>query len=113
QGTVSGEIPLLRYERSTLQVDGQLVIRVFGGIVTATELVIDQPLGLAPRLQTHLDARALDLERITRTFAFGYVTGRVDARVTGLVLSTGCRWSSTRASKAARATTRSASARPR
>ena len=87
QGTVSGEIPLLRYERSTLQVDGQLVIRVFGGIVTATELVIDQPLGLAPRLQTHLDARALDLERITRTFAFGYVTGRVDARVTGLVLS--------------------------
>ncbi|HKC42896.1 MAG TPA: hypothetical protein VKC64_03650, partial [Burkholderiales bacterium] len=87
QGTVSGEIPLLRYERSTLQVDGQLVIRVFDGIVTATELVIDQPLGLAPRLQTHLDARALDLERITRTFAFGYVTGRVDARVTGLVLS--------------------------
>ena len=87
QGTVSGEIPLLRYERSTLQVDGQLVIRVFDGIVSVTDLVIDQPLGLAPRLHAHLDARALDLERITRTFSFGYMTGRVDARVTDLVLS--------------------------
>ena len=87
QGTVSGEIPLLRHERSTLQVDGQLVMRVFDGVVTVTDLAIDQPLGLAPRLHAHLDARALDLERITRTFSFGYMTGKVDARVTGLVLS--------------------------
>lgn len=87
QGSVAGEIPELRYERSTLRVDGTLLMRVFDGTVTVTDLVVDNPLGLAPRLHAHLDARALDLERITRTFSFGYVTGKVDARIDGLALS--------------------------
>jgi hypothetical protein len=87
QGTISGEIPRVRYERSTLTVDGALTIRVFDGTVTMTGLQLDSPLGLAPRLRANLDARALDLDLVTRTFPFGSITGKIDARVADLVLS--------------------------
>jgi len=87
QGTISGEIPRVRYERSTLSVDGALLIRVFDGTVTMTDLSMESPLGLAPRLRANLDARELDLDLVTRTFPFGSITGKVDARVDGLELS--------------------------
>jgi hypothetical protein len=87
QGSIAGEIPRVRYERSTLTVDGALLMRVFDGTVTIADLRIDSPLGLAPRLQASLDARNLDLGLVTRTFAFGNITGKVDARVANLVLS--------------------------
>jgi len=87
QGAIAGEIPRVRYERSTLSVDGALTIRVFDGTVTMTGLAVESPLGLAPRLRANLDARALDLDLVTRTFPFGSMTGRVDARIADLVLS--------------------------
>lgn len=87
QGTLSGEIPLVRYERSTLTVDGALSLRVFDGTVQVRDLVVDDPLGLAPRLKADLDAHKLDLALMTRAFSFGSITGRVDARVDDLVLS--------------------------
>jgi len=87
QGTLSGEIPLVRYARSTLMVDGALTIRVFDGTVKVSDLVVDSPLGLAPRLSADLDARNLDLELVTRAYSFGRITGRLDARVSDLVLS--------------------------
>jgi len=87
QGTIAGEIPRMRYERSTLTVDGALTIRVFDGTVTMTGLQLESPLGLAPRLRANLDARSLDLGLVTSTFPFGSMTGRVDARIADLVLS--------------------------
>ncbi len=87
QGTLSGEIPLVRYERSTLTVDGALTMRVFDGTVKVTDLVIESPVGLAPRLRADLDARNLDLELVTRAFSFGNITGRLDARIADLQLS--------------------------
>jgi len=87
QGTLAGEIPLVRYERSTLTADGALNLRVFDGVVKVTDLVVDEPLGLAPRLRADLDARNLDLALMTRAFSFGSITGRVDARVSDLELS--------------------------
>lgn len=87
QGTLSGEIPLVRYERSTLTVDGALSIHIFDGTVKVSDLVIDSPLGLAPRLHADLDARNLDLELVTRAFSFGNITGRLDARIADLELS--------------------------
>lgn len=87
QGTLSGEIPLVRYERSTLTVDGALSIRIFDGAVKVTDLVVESPLGLAPRLSANLDARNLDLALVTRAYSFGSITGRLDARIADLVLS--------------------------
>ena len=63
------------------------LIRVFDGRVTVTDLVVESPLGLAPRLYANLEARSLDLGLVTRTFSFGNITGKVDARIADLVLS--------------------------
>lgn len=87
QGTLSGESPLVRYEKSTLTVDGALTMRIFDGAVNVTDLVIESPLGLAPRLRADLDARDLDLDLVTRAFSFGNITGRLDARIADLALS--------------------------
>jgi hypothetical protein len=88
-GTISAEIPRVSYERSTLRVDGALWFRVFDGTVRAENVEFLEPFGKAPRLRADLEARGLDLELVTRTFAFGRVTGRVDATIAGLELSGG------------------------
>jgi hypothetical protein len=86
RGTVSGRIPLVRYRDHELTFDGNLVARVFDGTITGSNIVLENPLGPFPSLSADVRARALDLDLVTHTFAFGSMTGRVDADVTGLKL---------------------------
>ena len=85
-GSLSGAIPELRYRRGVLAMDGALTIRVFDGVVTAEKLQLVEPFGRAPRLHTDINVDRLDLELLTRTYDFGTITGRIDARVRGLEL---------------------------
>ncbi|MDB5864649.1 MAG: hypothetical protein JWO70_2455 [Betaproteobacteria bacterium] len=86
-GSVSGVIPELRYRGQILAMDGALVIKLFDGTVTAANVQLAEPFGRAPRLQADLEMKGLDLELLTRAFDFGTITGRIDARVSGLELS--------------------------
>ena len=86
-GTLSAEIPEVRYFRSTLTVDGALLFKVFDGTVVAKNVILTDPFGKAPRVAADLDVRGLDLELLTRTYSFGSITGRVDASVAGLELA--------------------------
>lgn len=85
-GTVSGHIPLVRYRNHELTFDGNLVAQVFDGTITGSDIVLEDPLGPFPSLSADVRARGLDLDLLTHTFAFGSMTGRVDADVTGLKL---------------------------
>jgi hypothetical protein len=85
-GVVSMEIPKVAYSRSTLQVGGALLFKVFDGTVEMRNLTLAEPFGKAPRLTADLEMRNLDLDLVTRTFSFGKITGRVDATVAGLEL---------------------------
>jgi len=80
-------IPRVSYARSTLTVDGALLLRVFDGTVVAKDVKLLDPFGKAPRLQASLDMKNLDLDLLTRTFSFGNITGRIDAQVTGIELA--------------------------
>jgi hypothetical protein len=86
-GSLSGVIPEVRYRRQTLAMDGALVIRVFDGTVTASNVEFIEPFGRAPRLHADVEMKALDLELLTRTFDFGVITGRIDAHIGGLELA--------------------------
>ena len=86
QGSLSGKIPELRYRRGVLDMDGALEIRVFDGVVNASKVQLIDPFGRAPRLHGEIDVKNLDLELLTRTFDFGTITGRIDARVSNLEL---------------------------
>jgi hypothetical protein len=86
-GSIGGDIPELRYRRGTLSMDGELVVRVFDGRVSASHLELIEPFGRAPRVHAELDVKNMDLELLTRAVDFGTITGRLDAHVTGLELS--------------------------
>lgn len=86
-GSLSGVIPRVSYERSTLTVDGALLFRVFDGTVVARQVRLFEPFGRVPRVQADLDMRNLDLDLLTRAFSFGNITGRIDAQVAGLELA--------------------------
>jgi len=86
-GTVSAEIPRVSYARSTLEVDGAVLFRVFDGTMLANNVKLIEPFGKAPRLAADLEARNIDLELLTSAFSFGSITGRIDAAVSGLELA--------------------------
>ena len=86
-GTISAEIPRVAYSRSTLQVDGALLVKVFDGTVTVNNLSLIEPFGKAPRVALELEARGIDLDLLTRALSFGSITGRIDATVRHLELA--------------------------
>ncbi|WP_407352342.1 hypothetical protein [Luteimonas sp. R10] len=85
-GTLSGEIPQVRYADERLDFDGGLSVRVFDGRVDVSALSMERPFGVAPTLSADLAVRDLDLLAITRVFDFGSISGRLSGRVDGLRL---------------------------
>lgn len=89
QGKVALSIPLVTYSNGRMSMDGGMGFDVFDGSVLVRNLTLQDPLGVAPRLQADIQMRNLDLELLTRTFSFGAMTGRMDGDVKGMELS---RW---------------------
>ncbi len=59
---------------------------MFDGTVEAKNLVLLDIFGKAPRVQADVVMQNLDLGLVTRTYSFGNITGRMDARIAGLEL---------------------------
>ncbi len=85
-GRLFAHIPLVQYRHHVLKFDGNLVAHVFDGVITGSHIRLDDPLGQWPQMYADVTARALDLGMVTHTFAFGSMTGRIDADITGLKL---------------------------
>jgi hypothetical protein len=88
-GVLSASLPGLRVSPGELALDGALVISVFDGNLRAVNLRVIEPFGVAAHLYGDVEARNIDLAQLTHTFAFGSVTGFIDADIHGLELS---RW---------------------
>ena len=85
-GVLSASLPALVVRPGSLSLEGTLAISVFDGYVRVSRLELREPLGVAAYLTADVEARNLDLGKITDTFAFGNVTGFIDADVLGLEL---------------------------
>lgn len=85
-GSLSGRLPLLQYEGNEMAVGGRLTARAFDGDIEIANLRLEQPFGRVPRLYGDLSLRRLDLERITNTFSFGLIQGRLSGDLTGLAM---------------------------
>ena len=85
-GTLSGATPRVTYRDGIVQVDGDISIRVFDGTITIRDLRLEQPLSLVPLLYANIEVSELDLEKLTETFAFGRVQGRLSGQVRQLSL---------------------------
>jgi hypothetical protein len=85
-GTLSGVIPQVRYDGSSVTVNGVLLFNVFDGAIVAKNLRLANAFGRVPRLSADLTMSGLDLGLLTSTFSFGSMTGRIDADVNDLEL---------------------------
>lgn len=85
-GKASAEIPLVTYSGGILTTDGSVVLNVFNGTATVTQLTMDTPLGIAPKLNAEIALRNLDLGELTRTFSFGAIEGKLDGDIKALEL---------------------------
>ncbi|MGD9598044.1 MAG: hypothetical protein AB7G76_02125 [Steroidobacteraceae bacterium] len=85
-GRIGGRIPGVELRGDELTVNGNIEANVFDGIVVASHLRLVDPLGKWPRLYADVRGRNLDLDLVTRAFAFGTITGRLDADILGLEL---------------------------
>ncbi|MBK6599772.1 MAG: hypothetical protein IPG25_18560 [Proteobacteria bacterium] len=85
-GTLSGRVPALTFRDGELRVGGDVEAVVFAGKVVGSNLRLQDPFGRWPRLFADVRARDLDLAAVTNTFAFGSITGRLEADVLGLEL---------------------------
>jgi hypothetical protein len=85
-GKASAEIPLVTYSNGILTTDGSVVLNVFNGTATVTQLTMQTPLGIAPKLNADIALRNLDLGDLTRTFSFGAIEGKLDGDIEDLEL---------------------------
>jgi hypothetical protein len=83
-GQASAEIPLVTYSDGVLTTDGSLILNVFNGTATVTELKLQKPLGNTPKLNANIVLRNLDLGNLTRTFSFGAIEGKLDGDIKAL-----------------------------
>lgn len=86
KGKASAEIPLVTYAAGTLTTDGSIVLNVFNGTATVTQLTMQSPLGIAPKLNADIALRNLDLGVLTSTFSFGAIEGKLDGDIKNLEL---------------------------
>lgn len=84
QGAASADIPLVTYSGGILTTDGNVVLTVFDGTATVTQLTMIDPLGSTPKLNAEIALRNLDLGDLTRTFSFGAIEGKLDGDIKGL-----------------------------
>ena len=83
-GKISGQIPGVRFEDGVLDIEGEILVNVFDGLLTLEDLRIERPFGVLPSLAANVEAENLDLELLTSTFSFGRISGRIDGYVRDL-----------------------------
>ena len=86
QGKISGKVPQITYAGKRMAMDGAMTFNVFDGTIGMDNLLIDDPLGVVPRLRADLLIRDLDLGELTRTFSFGDIEGKLDGDVKNMLL---------------------------
>lgn len=85
-GVLTASLPALVISPGEVRLQGALVISLFEGYLQVTRLQLFEPFGVAAHLFADVEARNINLAQLTDTFAFGSISGFVDADILGLEL---------------------------
>lgn len=85
-GSLSGRIPALTYDDGVYRLGGSLKVEAFDGVLFVDNLRLERPLGVLPKLVADVELQNLNLEKLTSTFAFGRIEGRLGGFVRELRL---------------------------
>jgi hypothetical protein len=85
-GTLTGSIPEVHSTADTLKTSGTIEAELFGGRMTMSRLEIDSPFSALAAIR--LDAKLADiqLEQLSKTFAFGQISGTLAGTINDLVI---------------------------
>lgn len=85
-GTISGDIPRVEYSNKTLALGGELLIKVFDGVVKVSNVASSELFSALPKFHVDLEIDNLDMEQLTGKFEFGGITGKLSGFVQKLYL---------------------------
>ncbi|MET0657732.1 MAG: hypothetical protein ABW110_06190 [Steroidobacteraceae bacterium] len=85
-GQIGGKISKLRLREGVVTLGTTLAAQVFDGLVSLSNLRLEDALGQWPRFQADIELSKLDLALVTQAFSFGRITGRLSGSVRDLHL---------------------------
>ncbi|MGH7795746.1 MAG: hypothetical protein ACREQ2_12805, partial [Candidatus Binatia bacterium] len=88
-GTLTGSIPEVQSTSDMLKTNGQIQAELFGGSMTMNKFEIENP--FSPLAAIRLDAKLanIQLEQLSKTFAFGHISGILAGTIDDLVIIDG------------------------
>ncbi len=81
EGSLTADLGRIGYRNDILTSEGRALIDVFGGRLTLSRIRGDKISSPYPVLTGDIDVSGIDLQRLTRTFSFGEISGVVDGYV--------------------------------
>ncbi|MGZ8434325.1 MAG: hypothetical protein ACXW6T_08210 [Candidatus Binatia bacterium] len=88
-GQLNGAIPEVESAGNTLRTRGEIQAEIFGGRVRLSKLEIDNPFSALASVKMSVKLESIELEQLSKTFAFGRISGILEGSVDDLVITDG------------------------
>jgi hypothetical protein len=88
-GTLTGSIPEVQSSSDRLKTNGQIQAELFGGNMAMNEFEIENPFSPLAAIRLDADFQNIRLEQLSKTFAFGHISGMVAGTIDDLVIVDG------------------------
>jgi hypothetical protein len=85
-GTLTGSIPEVQSTADSLKTNGGLQAELFGGRITMNRLEIENPFSSLAAIRLNADLTNIQLEQLSKTFAFGHISGILAGTIDDLVV---------------------------
>jgi hypothetical protein len=88
-GTLTGSIPEVQSAATTLKTNGEIHAEVFGGRVRISKMEIENPFSSLAAIRLDAALANIELEQLSKTFAFGRISGILEGTVADLIITDG------------------------
>ncbi|MEA2658834.1 MAG: hypothetical protein QOF64_1430, partial [Candidatus Binatota bacterium] len=88
-GTITGSIPEVQSTEDLLRTRGEIQAELFGGHVRIGKLEIEEPFSSLASIKLTAALESIQLEQLSKTFAFGSISGVLQGTIDDLVLTNG------------------------
>ena len=88
-GQLNGSIPEVESAGNTLRTRGEIHAELFGGRIRLSQLEIENPFSALASIKMSAKLESIQLEQLSKTFAFGQISGILEGSVDDLVITDG------------------------
>ena len=88
-GTLTGSIPEVQSVNDTLKTNGEIQAELFSGRLRMSKLEIENPFSSLAAIRLDAALTNIDLEQLSKTFAFGQISGILEGTIVDLIITNG------------------------